>query len=51
MLEYQLTQKGIKMAHQLEDFQRQGKRKREGLLSKIMHEGKIIESNNLTSTQ
>jgi hypothetical protein len=49
MLEYQLTQKEIQMARQLEDFQRQGQREREDLLSKIEHEEKIIESNNLTS--
>ena len=51
MLEYQLTQKEIQMARQLEDFQRQGQREREDLLSKIEHEEKIIESNNLTSTR
>jgi hypothetical protein len=39
------------MSRQLEDFQRQGQREREDLLSKIEHEEKIIESNNLTSTQ
>ncbi len=39
------------MAYQLEDFQRQGQREREDLLSKIEHEKKIIDSDNLTSTQ
>ncbi len=39
------------MARQLEDFQRQGQREREDQLSKIEHEEKIIESNNLTSTR
>lgn len=51
LLEYQLTQKEIQMARQLEDFQRQGQREREDLLSKIEHQEKIIESNNLTSTR
>jgi hypothetical protein len=51
MLEYQLTQKDIQMARQLEDFQRQGQREREDLLNKIELEKKIIDSDNLTSTQ